>query len=303
MKLSVIIPCYNGESTLADQLDALAGQTWSEPWEVIVINNASTDRSREIALQYVDKIPNYRVVDAFERRGLSYARNTGVALAKAEAVVFCDADDVVAPGWLAAIGGAMEKYEFVASRFDYGKLNQNEGQDYLSGNQASGLQQLWYPPYAYHAGGCGMAVTKRVHYAIGEFDENLPRLADTDYCLRVERFGVPLQFIPEALVYIRNRPSNKGAYFQGRTWAKYNTLLYKKYRGEQMIRDPWTKYWKDWVRVIKQGLRQGVTPKWAFRFGWQIGLLEGVWTFRSAPAVVTGYKPEWKQSNEVQTVS
>lgn len=303
MRLSVIIPCYNAEDTLASQLEALANQSWDEPWEVLVVDNGSTDRSREIAHEYQNKFDHYQVVDASEKQGASHARNVGVTLAKAEAVVFCDADDVVAEGWVAAIGRAFEKYEFVASRFDFDKLNTNTGQDYISGNQTAGLQQLWYPPYAYHTGGCGMGVTKRIHQQVQGFDEDLLRLQDTDYCLRIQQLGVKLQFVSDALIYIRNRPSTKGAYFQGRTWAKYNTLLYKKYRGDQKIPNLWKQYWKDWYRVLRQGIRQRETPRWAFRFGWQIGLLQGIVTYRSAPAVVTNYKPHLVQRKQAEVTT
>ncbi len=51
MKLSVIIPCFNAESTIAVQLEALANQHWSEPWEVIISDGGSSDRTTEIAQQ------------------------------------------------------------------------------------------------------------------------------------------------------------------------------------------------------------------------------------------------------------
>ena len=290
MELSVIIPCYNGAKTLAAQLDALAVQQWDKPWELLLADNGSTDNTRAIAEQYMAKIPHMRILDASAKRGVSFARNLGVTVAQAEAVVFCDADDVVAPGWLAAIGEALQRYTAVASAFDYTRLNKQPGQDYMGGNQATELQQLWYPPYAYHAGGCGLGVHKSAHKAIGGFDEDMPRLQDTDYCLRLQREGIELRFVPEAVIYIRSNDNWQDVYYQARTWARYNTQLYSRYRGTDRIAKPWRKYWRDWYRLLRRLLRQGNGAKFAFQLGWQVGLIEGSILYRSAPAVLTGKK-------------
>jgi len=290
MKLSIIIPCYNGAKTLAAQLDALADQAWDQPWELLLADNGSTDNTRAIAAQYVGKIPNLQILDASAKRGASYARNVGVTAAQAEAVVFVDADDVVAPGWLAAIGEALQQHRAVASAFDYTQLNNRSRQEYMKGNQATELQQLWYPPYAYHAGGCGLGVHKSVHNAIGGFDESLRRLQDTDYCLRLQQQGVELKFIPNALIYIRNSDSWQGVFYQGRSWAKMNTWLYKRYRGPDRIPKAWRKYWLDWFRLAKRLIRQGPTYKVVFQLGWQVGLTQGSLMYRSGPAIVSGQK-------------
>lgn len=288
MKLSVIIPCYNGAATLGEQLDALAAQEWDEPWELLLVDNGSTDDSRTIAEQYLGRLPHMRIVDASTKPGTSFARNTGVVAATAEAVVFCDADDVVAPGWVAAIGSALQKNQAVASRFDYKRLNSEQSQEYMKGNQASGLQQLWYPPYALHAGGCGLGVHKSIHMAVGGFDETIRRLHDTDYCLRIQQMGIELTFVPDALIHIRNREDWQGVYYQGRSWARYNTCLYKRYRGQDHIQHPWRKYWLDWFRLAKRLIKKGPTPKWIFQLGWQIGLMQGCLFYWSDPAVITG---------------
>ena len=123
VKLSVIIPCYNGAKTIAVQLEALAFQQWSEPWEVIIADNGSTDDSIAIVERYRHRLPHLRIVDASARKGQPYALNVGAQAASGEALVFCDADDEVGPGWLAAMGEALSKYDFVACRFETKKLN------------------------------------------------------------------------------------------------------------------------------------------------------------------------------------
>lgn len=83
IKLSVIIPCFNVANTLNAQLEALACQQWSEPWEIIVADNGSTDETVASARQYEQKLSNLRIVDASSRRGASHARNVGALAATA----------------------------------------------------------------------------------------------------------------------------------------------------------------------------------------------------------------------------
>ncbi|MGB3651561.1 MAG: glycosyltransferase, partial [Rivularia sp. (in: cyanobacteria)] len=52
MKLSVVIPCFNAANTIAAQLEAFTKQQCSEPWEIIIADNGSTDETLEIVKQY-----------------------------------------------------------------------------------------------------------------------------------------------------------------------------------------------------------------------------------------------------------
>ena len=88
MQLSVVIACYNAARTIGGQLESLARQEWSEPWEVIVADNGSTDGSAAIAEQYRSRLPSLRVVDASARRGQAYARNVGAKAARGVALAF-----------------------------------------------------------------------------------------------------------------------------------------------------------------------------------------------------------------------
>src|SRR3546814_20019585 len=75
MKLSVILCCLDESAVIRTQLDALAGQEWSEPWEFVVADNGSTAGTQDIVMSYRDRIPNLRLVDASDKRGLAHARH------------------------------------------------------------------------------------------------------------------------------------------------------------------------------------------------------------------------------------
>jgi glycosyltransferase involved in cell wall biosynthesis len=111
MKLSVVIPCFNAASTLGTQLEALARQRYNQDWEVIIADNGSTDGSLAVAESYKSRLPGLRVVDSSDRRGAAHARNIGALNSTGDHLLYCDADDEVAPGWMAAMAEALSRHE------------------------------------------------------------------------------------------------------------------------------------------------------------------------------------------------
>lgn len=286
MQLSVIIPCYNAARTIADQLEALCSQKWDRSWEVIVADNGSTDGTQAIVHTYARRLSGLRVVDASDRRGAGHSRNFGAKVARGEALVFCDADDEVAPGWLAAIGAALCRYDFVANRFDVAKLNPPWIAKNLKNAQGSGLQKVAYPPYLHHAGSSGLGVKRAIHEQSGGFDESLPYLEDTDYCFRIQLRGFELRFVPEAIMHVRfsNRPGS--LFHQARMWAQYNVLMNKRYGGGIPLPNPWKSYvqtWRDLIGCVPRVFRKESRPTWMKTLGTQVGLLEGAIRYRTPP--------------------
>lgn len=125
--ISVIIKVYNGEETLAGALDSLVSQSCAFEWEVILSDNGSTDATQAIFEDYARRFPDIlmRWVDASGRAGKSYALNFGIREARGEKLLFLDADDTVAPGWLEAMVRALESAPLVAARIDHRPLDAN----------------------------------------------------------------------------------------------------------------------------------------------------------------------------------
>lgn len=93
--VSVIIPCYNGEKFIGDALASIRQQTY-EDWSCLVIDDGSTDQTREVISNYCQK--DIRISCIFqENRGLPGARNTGLRHAKGAFIQFLDMDDVIEP--------------------------------------------------------------------------------------------------------------------------------------------------------------------------------------------------------------
>jgi glycosyltransferase involved in cell wall biosynthesis len=97
MRLSFVIPAYNEETYLPACLESILAQTGDlgDTVEIIVVNNASSDRTREVALRY----PGVRVVDE-PRKGLTFARQAGFAASTGELIANVDSDSRLTPGWV-----------------------------------------------------------------------------------------------------------------------------------------------------------------------------------------------------------
>jgi glycosyltransferase involved in cell wall biosynthesis len=94
MLISIVIPCYNAESTIADTIESALSQDVER--EIIVINDGSTDRSAQIIASFANHI---RIEDG-PNRGVSTARNKGGELARGAFLQYLDSDDLLAPGTL-----------------------------------------------------------------------------------------------------------------------------------------------------------------------------------------------------------
>lgn len=288
MRLSILIACYNGEATIADQLEGIAGQQWNESCELIFINNRCTDNSLSIVKNFSKRLPNLKIVDAYERQGKAFALNKGILFAEGESFVFADADDQAAPGWLSAMEKALENHELVACRMDTTTLNSPNIQKSRGIIQFNGLQEINYPPYLPHAGGGTIGIHRELHFKIGGFDETLPHLEDTDYIWRAQLAGARLFFLPDAVMRIRFRDNLRNIYQQSRNYAEYNVFLSKKFRNYgKMISHPWRKYFKKWRKFIFNNKQHFILKDGHFiiakKLGWLIGLLIGAIKYRVPP--------------------
>ena len=125
MKLSIIVPVYNVADYLAKCLDSLITQDLpQDEYEVIVVNDGSTDNSGQIAKKYADKYSNIILINQ-ENQGLSGARNTGISNAKGEYIQFVDSDDYLEPMVLGELIEKIEKENLDVLRFNYENVNES----------------------------------------------------------------------------------------------------------------------------------------------------------------------------------
>lgn len=234
--ISVVVPVLNGAATIGEQLAALAAQDVDGAWEVVVADNGSTDGTRAVVGDFFGLLPGLRVIDATRRRGPAAARNQGANAATGNVLAFCDADDVVAPGWLAAMAKATGDHDFVAGSLDFGC----RWMPPLPGEQRR-------PPlgpttgnfgWLQYALGANMAMSRKAFSAVGGFAEELRAGEDVDLSWRLQLAGYPLHYQPAALVHKRPRPTSGHKVRQRVNYGRHDVRLYKRLRPSGMPRRP-----------------------------------------------------------------
>ena len=92
--ISVIIPVYNSEKTIEKSLISIKNQTWSGDFEILIVNDGSTDKSAEIIQNYQQKNPEQNITLIHQENvGVSRARNAALKIAKGDFIAFLDSDD------------------------------------------------------------------------------------------------------------------------------------------------------------------------------------------------------------------
>jgi len=281
-KVSVVVPCFNAGQHLADQLEALCRQSTSRAWELIVSDNGSTDGSREIPERYRGSLPRLVVVNSSDTPGPGAARNAGVRAASGEFVLFCDADDQVAPDWLEAMATALEHHDFVAANIDHELLN--EPHPFRARPPVPGLLQS-LPPFLPYTLGGAIGVRRTAHDSIGGFDECYRESCeDRDYCYRLQLAGVPLTFVPGAVLHYRHRTAVLDIYRQSRDYARGHVQIYREYRQLGLGRPSVLRSLAHWVAIPLRLLPALRSKKrftsWMVRLGWQVGRVEGCLRYR-----------------------
>ena len=217
MNISVILCTYNRHQELAKALESVTASNLpdSVEWEVLVVDNKSTDRTREVVEAFVARYgERFRYIFE-ERQGKSYALNTGIRQARGEVLAFLDDDVVVDQDWLHSLTSPMLKEDWVGaagrvfperdlvlpswikrdSRFIVGPLVMFD-----LGPNAAPLNEV---PF-----GTNMAFRKTVFQKHGDFRTDLgPRPGseirgeDSEFVFRLFASKEPLRYEPAALVY------------------------------------------------------------------------------------------------------
>jgi glycosyltransferase involved in cell wall biosynthesis len=231
-RVSVVIPCRDGADTILEQLHCVTQQDAQVPFEVVVADNGSRDGTREIVQAFAEESSRaVSIVDASASSGINVARNAGVRASRGELVLLCDADDLVAEGWLQAywdaysggaelLGGALER---VASRaVDRAK-------------RVSGINDhLDFLPWPQGAN-CGFA--RHVFDEIEGFDETYRGGGDeTDFFWRAQLLGRGLVEVPGACITYSERSDMRGLWRQQFVYGQSQVLLFRRFRTRGMPR-------------------------------------------------------------------
>lgn len=274
-EVSIVIAAHNAAEYLAEQLEALCEQSCMLEWEVVVVDNNSTDRTAAVAQSFRDRL-NIKVVGATSGRGAGYARNVGVAATQGSLLIFIDADDVVSANWLSTLAAALEENRFVAGPAELDRLNEpwvadSRGRRFA--DEATSFLGIF--PYA---ASCNLGVHREVFEEVGGFDESFIKGQDIELSLRIWQSGVELHFEPDAVVHYRLRVSLLEIFEQSRRYGAVQPVILERLRREGIHvpgRFDRAKVW-GWLIVNVPLLRhRSGRARWLWTAGTQLGRLEG----------------------------
>jgi len=223
-RVSVVVCSLNGAHRIRECLDGLQGLDYPD-YEVIVVNDGSTDRTAAIAREY-----GYGLIST-ENRGLGSARNTGLQAASGDIVAFIDDDAYPDRDWLRYLA-----YEFLTTdHVGIGGPNispPGDGRlaDAVANTPGGPIHVLLSDREAEHIPGCNMAFRKAALEEVGGFDSRF-RVAgdDVDLCWRLRARGWTLGFTPSAVVWHHRRSSVRAFWRQQRGYGVAEALLERKW--------------------------------------------------------------------------
>lgn len=268
MDLSVIVCAHNEERHLGQQLGALMAQEWGGEWEVIVVDNRSTDRTAAIAAGAAASHPRVRVVHASDRAGQSYGMNIGARSALAPWLAFCDADDVVAPGWVAALAEGLASHDVVTGPHELDLLNPK----WLADSRGRSIEA----PVGSFFGifpcirGAGWGVRRTVWDHLGGMSEEYTAGQDIDFSLRCWLAGVEIVGLPNAVVHYRYRDTPRGLWRQGFSYGANRPRIARRLVAAGRPRPPRFGGWKTWA-VLLLRLPMLMTPEGRSTWVWMAG--------------------------------
>jgi GT2 family glycosyltransferase len=282
-RVSVVVCTYNGAGTLDDCLSGLSHLTYPD-YEVIVVDDGSTDASAQIAARHPVRLiqtPN---------RGLSAARNAGLAAATGEIVAYIDDDAVPDQDWLRYVAATLQETDHVG----VGGPNlppPGDGTVAACVANAPGgpAHVLVSDRVAEHIPGCNMAFRRSWLEAINGFDPRF-RVAgdDVDLCWRLQERGGTLGFHPAAQVWHHRRTTVRRFWRQQLGYGRAEALLERKWPEKYNVAGHLT-----WAgRLYGRGLVAGLRPSRIYYGVWGTGAFQQ--RVEPAPGVhALAGAPEW----------
>jgi glycosyltransferase involved in cell wall biosynthesis len=275
---SVVIACRNGEAFLAETLEALTAQVWDRPWEIVFADNGSTDGSLAIFQACAARNPHLvmRSVDAGAEAGKSFALNCAVAAAASDAIIVCDADDIPAPGWLAALGDALGDHDFVAATIEAERLN--TGPIGVYRHLPVSTWELPFAPFSTCTGGGIMGFSRRLFDAVGGFSTAF-KAEDDEFCIRAHLAGFTLHIVPEAVLHYRLRRDLTSIFAQAYRYSSTEVKVARTYRAfGPAQRKPWRKLARQVLELARDYARLRLRPKGIAeeaKLRWRLGAVAG----------------------------
>lgn len=207
--ISIVIPAYNAELTIKKTIESVQQQTFTD-WEVIIINDGSTDRTVEV----VQSIQDERLkIFTYENGGVCVARDRGISHATGEFIAFLDADDLWTPDKLELQLAALQQHPEAGVAYSWTCFMDVDEQGNVSAYLPSApyafvgnvYQRLLVSDFVHS--GSNTLVRRQAIDSVGGFDPTCAGCADWDYWLRLSAYW-PFVVVPKYQILYRRAPGS-----------------------------------------------------------------------------------------------
>jgi glycosyltransferase involved in cell wall biosynthesis len=236
--VSVVVIFLNAEKFMREAIESVFAQTY-ENWELLLVDDGSTDSSTIIAKEYAERYPQkirYLEHEGHQNKGISATRNLGIANAHGEFIAFLDADDVYLPNKLERQVAIMEQYPdigLVLNPTFYWYVEEDDKRrpeliTLLPGHHPAGAWFNKILESVENAGSiCGILIRKDLVAALGGFEESWRRHFDEYVLWTKVSLHTSIYYEPEcvALYRIRSTPSTWFRYLKHQNYAKFTSEL------------------------------------------------------------------------------
>lgn len=206
--ISVVVPAYNEEKTISSCLDSLLNQKTNQKFEVIVVNNNSTDKTEEIVRKYKNKLNLKIILEKRKSRGT--ARYAGFKVAKGEVIFSTDADIIVPENWIEEMTSLFKDKKIVAVTGTC-KINDCSRIKNKIFNLLQPTAMILYRIISGHfwLSGFSFAIRKAAYIKAGGFNPKLNIQEDVDLGFKVKKVG-KIKFIKNLPVIFSGRRFKNG---------------------------------------------------------------------------------------------
>ena len=217
IKVSVIIPFYNGSRYIGKCIEAIQGQSFGD-FEHIVVDDGSIASEREFVADFIKKLPNIILISQ-KNSGQAAAVNAGIKIAKGEYIAFCDQDDWWLPEKLKEQVKFLGTHNDVAMVYGDAFLGDEKGRvlnetwmqsrkvDYVGGNYEECVAKLFNRNFI--PAPVAVLIRKNVFDKIGLFDEKFSSAYDYEYWFRMLEAGYKIGYIEKPLAVWRTYPEQE----------------------------------------------------------------------------------------------
>ncbi len=284
-RVSVVVCSYNGGATLAQCLASL-GRVDYPDYEVILVDDGSTDDTRAIAARF----PEVKTIHQ-DNHGLSHARNVGLSHATGEVVAYTDSDCFADPDWLTYL--VLKLRETGAAGVGGPNLTPDDGAlaSCVAASPGQPAHVLLSDSIAEHVPGCNMAFWKASLERINGFDPDYRAAGDdVDLCWRLQHEGHQIAFAPGATVWHHRRQNVRTFLKQQRGYGHAEGLL--KFKHPDKFNERGDSRWHGSMYGLSAwGLRLGGPIIYHGVFG--AGLFQTLYTPQPAHWLMLAGSLEW----------